>query len=280
LEDEIVRIEPSGCPISQTQLSFAVSNLNSRIRLHGLSAYELLFRRNQFTGSHINNDDETIIAAQHDARLSNRQSSHRSQQPKSKRKCPTINTPISQGNVIYLKNDRSMHKAREPYVITSKEGEWLTIQKLTNKGTRNRKYRVHSSECFSVQRAPTNPSALNPAESSDEEILPLTMGSNNSNVPTAPQQLQMSPNIPVPETLSPTPATANSDLDLDPHTDAQIVPAADASLPPNHLAISPERDYSSQPRTSSRLRRAPPRFGDYVTYPSGGEEEEGATPGL
>jgi len=54
LEEEIVRIEPSERPISENQLTFAVTNLNARIRQHGLSAYELMFRRNQFTDAKMN----------------------------------------------------------------------------------------------------------------------------------------------------------------------------------------------------------------------------------
>ena len=54
LEDEIVRIVPSGNPLSIPQLTFAVSNLNSRIRHHGISAFEAMFRRNQFTSEELN----------------------------------------------------------------------------------------------------------------------------------------------------------------------------------------------------------------------------------
>ncbi|XP_053378682.1 uncharacterized protein LOC128548235 [Mercenaria mercenaria] len=49
LEDEIIRIEPGGGPISKTQLAIAVAKLNCRIRREGLSARELWTQRSQFT---------------------------------------------------------------------------------------------------------------------------------------------------------------------------------------------------------------------------------------
>ena len=83
LEDEIIRLEPSERPITTTQLNSALSRLNSRIRLQGLSSYELMFRRNQFTADQLNNNDKDIIAFQNKERLRNHASSYKSKQPKS-----------------------------------------------------------------------------------------------------------------------------------------------------------------------------------------------------
>ena len=152
LEDELIRIDPTGAAIDCAQLTTAVSNLNSRIRLHGLSAYELMFRRNQFTASQLDNEDKAVIAAQHQARVTNQPSSHNSQLPKSTKRLSRFNSASTPdvGTIIYLKNDRSKHKAREQYMVTSTDGDWLVAQKMIKGRLRSRGYKIHRSECFTL----------------------------------------------------------------------------------------------------------------------------------
>ena len=47
---ELLRLDPEGGAISQTTHSIAVANLNSRLRGQGLSSWEILNQRDQFTG--------------------------------------------------------------------------------------------------------------------------------------------------------------------------------------------------------------------------------------
>jgi hypothetical protein len=165
LEDELIRIDPTGAPIDSVQLTTAVTNLNTRIRLHGLSAYELMFQRNQFTASQLDCNDKKVIAAQHKARISNQPSSHHSQLPKSTNRLSRFNSPTTPdvGSIVYLKNDRSKHKAREQYMVASTEGEWLVVKKLLKGRLRARGYKIHKSECFSLDPIkPCHPSDSQP----------------------------------------------------------------------------------------------------------------------
>ena len=151
LESELVRIEPSGGRISNRQLTIALSRLNSRIRLHGLSAYELMFRRSQYTASTINNQDSDIILSQYNSRISNHLPSYNSQQPKSalRSRRHMENTPV-EGSIVYLKNERSKHLARERYIVVKSEGQWLTVQKFHKDKFCSRQYKIHVSECFTI----------------------------------------------------------------------------------------------------------------------------------
>ena len=55
IEQELVRIEPDGRPVSNTTLQLAVSNLNSRLRRNGqISAFEIHFNRDMNTGQNFN----------------------------------------------------------------------------------------------------------------------------------------------------------------------------------------------------------------------------------
>ena len=49
LEEELIRQEPGGRPVSAVGLALATARLNSRLRLPGLSSRELWTQRNQFT---------------------------------------------------------------------------------------------------------------------------------------------------------------------------------------------------------------------------------------
>ena len=71
LENEILRQEPGGGPISQLGLSLAIARLNSRIRANGLSARELWTQRNQYTHEPIPVNDRDMILSQHQRRREN-----------------------------------------------------------------------------------------------------------------------------------------------------------------------------------------------------------------
>jgi len=105
LQDELIRMDPMGTPISSCQLSFAIATLNSRIRYHGLSAYEVMFGRNQFTASKIPIDESKIITAQQEARLENHQASLKSQSSPLSGKLNESYSNSKKGLFIYLKND-------------------------------------------------------------------------------------------------------------------------------------------------------------------------------
>ena len=49
LEEELIRQEPGGRPVSEVGLSLAIARLKSRLRLPGLSAREMWTQRNQYT---------------------------------------------------------------------------------------------------------------------------------------------------------------------------------------------------------------------------------------
>uniref|UniRef100_A0A8W8MCY0 Uncharacterized protein n=1 Tax=Magallana gigas TaxID=29159 RepID=A0A8W8MCY0_MAGGI len=71
LEEEILRQEPGGGPVSQLSLSTAVTRLNSRIRDGGLSAREMYIQRNQFTHEQLSMCDKDIIVQKQAQRDSN-----------------------------------------------------------------------------------------------------------------------------------------------------------------------------------------------------------------
>ena len=65
LEEELLRQEPGGGPVTELSLVIAAARLNSRFRNQGLSSWELWTQRNQFSNEQIPiNDLQHILAKQ------------------------------------------------------------------------------------------------------------------------------------------------------------------------------------------------------------------------
>ena len=69
MEDELAKLSPGRNMIGNIVLSKAVFTLNSRIRHTQRSARELLFKRDQYSESSIEVDDDKISADQYERRM-------------------------------------------------------------------------------------------------------------------------------------------------------------------------------------------------------------------
>ena len=65
VEDELLREDPSGGPVSVTSLATALARLNSQIRERGISAREALFQQNMFSNTLLPIDDRELLSHQH-----------------------------------------------------------------------------------------------------------------------------------------------------------------------------------------------------------------------
>ena len=116
LEDELKRQEPEGTKISLCILKRALLNLNSKLRRRGnISAYEIHSARDQLTGENLSLNDKQIRNDQ----LAKRED---------KRDLPT--EEINIGDTVKLRNNNDKHKSSEIYVVTNKDKENVTVQKL------------------------------------------------------------------------------------------------------------------------------------------------------
>ena len=75
LNSEILRLLPEGGPIPPSTLALATSQLNARIRNRGLSAWEILFQRDQYTGDQFDISDLLLAESQVTHRLNNQRHS-------------------------------------------------------------------------------------------------------------------------------------------------------------------------------------------------------------
>ena len=147
VEDELLRQEPCGGPVSPLILAIATAQLNSRIRGRGLSAREIWFQRDQFSNEQLPISDRAIISEQHHSRLQNHEHSQISKAPRGKdAPVPTIQV----GDLVYIVSDRSKSQARDRYLVTSIDNNWCYIRKFSGSQLRASSYKVKLSEIYLV----------------------------------------------------------------------------------------------------------------------------------
>ena len=116
LEEEIIRQEPGGRPVSEVGLAIATARLNSRLRFSGLLSRELWTQRNQFTHEQLPVSDSQFILAKHELRCSNRAFSEK---PKNPRGLVPNSPPLQVGDLVDLVSDKDKSRARNRYIVVS-----------------------------------------------------------------------------------------------------------------------------------------------------------------
>ncbi len=147
LISELLRINPEGGQTNPIELSLAVNQLNSRIRGRGLSAWEILTRRDATTGHELDITDEVLSLLQSSTRIDNQISSAKS---KARGGRSASATDVCVGSLVYIKDDLSKLKGRERFIVVKKEGSEYTLKKLLKNNLRNKEYILKSTEVFPV----------------------------------------------------------------------------------------------------------------------------------
>jgi hypothetical protein len=178
LEDELLRQEPSGGPVSDLTLAIAVARLNTRIRGRGLSSREMWTQRDQFTNDQVPVTDQDLFQKQHSDRVSNHPHSEKSKTPCGKLLIPTLQI----GYIVYLCADRNKTCARDRYLVVQVDGEWCNVRKFKGRQLRCMSYHVRLSECYKVpvDCSITSPQVRHQEEDSHEDSLDLGLEGNDT----------------------------------------------------------------------------------------------------
>ena len=288
---ELLKVCPEGGKITPVILSFAINTLNSRIRNRGLSAWEILFQRDQHTLEPLEISDSILASDQ----CENRSKSHAVSAKSKSRNAPVATQYIvAPGSLVYLKEDGGKDRLRERYIIVSLEDDFYVIQKL-NRSLRNVKYKVKPSEVYPV--TPTiNDNHVNweldEDDGEEEEARVIDRQINDDSM--MPPAVQRSPGACDIDPVGGTPAT--SQQTEEPVPDVQAVSPVACHDAPQNLTIvqevgspvadenysvpaavvidevrlvSPESPQDDVPPARSRPRRhtrPPERFKEYVLY--------------
>ena len=141
LEEVIIKLLPRGEKLTEIVLAKATEVLNKIIRHSGYNSQELYSNRDQSTGAKLDLSDLKLSELQHKMR----NDSHGSSAKYESRDAKHPETPdIKKGNIVFLKSEKSKHKAREKYFVVNEldDEQKVEIQKITDKQIRAKKYKV------------------------------------------------------------------------------------------------------------------------------------------
>ena len=208
LEEELLRQEPGGGPVTKLGLAIATARLNSRLCSQGLSSWELWTQRNQFTNEQIPVNDLQHIVAKHQAHQTHHPFSeaakggYRPQAPV---------PPLQVGDLVYVKSDRDKSRTSDRYIIVSIEGEWCFIKKFSGSQLRATSYKVKLAECYTVPHTLPPPSYQSVVPTLDEdECVEIPEQPQPCQGPSAPPDLLRPPN-PDPPVSTPDQAEQHED---------------------------------------------------------------------
>ena len=189
LEAELLKLDPTGAPVSNLTLQKAVHMLNSRIRNRGLSSREILFCRDQITSKHLDISDSELSKLQHELRLQNHIPSALSKSNNAK---PAVSAPVQVGSLVYLKKEGNKFRGRNSYIVTHIKDHLATLQKLNGSGKfMMTTYEVPLEELLlAVKHQASNEPAVDSSSSEEDEPAVVTdtgavaapAGSQNSDV--------------------------------------------------------------------------------------------------
>lgn len=147
LGSEILRILPEGGAISGEQLAVVVNQLNSRIRNRGLSAWEILCQRNQYTGEQLDINDLSLSEQQAQLRVTNQEYSSKH---KARGNPSALEADIVKGSLVYIKADGDKTRGRDRYLVVDVGDGYCTLQKFIKSQLRSKTYQLKLTEVFPV----------------------------------------------------------------------------------------------------------------------------------
>ena len=109
---ELIRLQPHGGKVSQSTLSHAILNLNSRVRHNKLSAFEIFTQRDMISCDKLNLDDAELIKD----KINHRSEGHLpSAKYKARGKTVEPFCDAQVGDIVYLYVDKSKSRGRQIY---------------------------------------------------------------------------------------------------------------------------------------------------------------------
>ena len=271
LEEELIKQEPGGRPVSAVGLALATARLNSRLRLPGLSSRELWTQRYQFTHEQLPLSDYKFILDKHAQRSTNHAFSEKSKNPHGL----VPNTPpLHVGDIVYLISDKDKSRARDRYLVVSIDLPWCFVKKFRGSQLRATSYKVKLSECYAVPPSVivSDHSGPQASQDQDDEPSPVTPALPAASVPPespapAPPELT---SVPSDEVQFPSSACGDTTLDAPTGVPSLLVLQEE----PRTIATAPDQALSSCPCSSpespsprpQRQRNPPLYLNDYVRF--------------
>ena len=169
LEKEILIEGLEGQEITNSSLNLCLRQINSKIRHCGLSANEIITRRDQVTGKVLDFADSDLVAAQQKLRTKNHEYSSKSKARGGK---PAVDDGIIIGDLVYIKSEGDKFHSRPQYIVTHRSGDLCELKKMSNGKFMSRPLEVPAQDLFKVQntsKSKVYERLLSESDDSDED---------------------------------------------------------------------------------------------------------------
>ena len=264
LRTELLKISPQGGPFSERTLAKAIFNLNNRIRHTGRSARELWVKRDSNSNASLIFEDCEISDLQYQMRVSGHDSSSRYN---SRNGPPVMSPEIKTGDRVYIKSDKSKHKARDQFIVMSPPGEnnEVSVQKLSDGFSRKNVIPVQTQNLYPVSPRPspvltqmTADSDTTSSSECEEDTVAPTFEHVETGIPTDVEEV---PAVAVAPTLEHAKTGVPADVE-------KVPAVANEMLPPVHYQQPPDSSSKTvQSAKPQRVIRPPARFIEEPTPP-------------
>ena len=150
LEQEMIKIAPYTKEVNRTTLQLAIQHMNSKIRNRGLSAYEIIFSRENNSSKNLHIDDKNLM---------DEQIHHKEVNNKNTAKCistkPQKREEINIGDSVAIKNEKNKNKIRDVYLVTNVFPDKVQLNKIlryhsTNSKIQSQQRIVHVNDIFKI----------------------------------------------------------------------------------------------------------------------------------
>ena len=218
--------------------------MNNRIREPGLSAREIWFKRDQYTGCQLPVDDKILLENKYASR---QKSHHASAKHQARGKTHPVFTDIHIGDLVYINSERDKTKPKDRYIVVEVSGNPpydVKVQKFVGAQLRARIYDVKGGDLIKV-KSYKFPSVN--SESSDEDEKDIKE-KDEAEVEEISEVEEMS-----------------SDEDI---TEAEEVAVAPQE-PVAAVAPPPSPQAEAVPRRPARIRHPPAWAKDYIMQDPG-----------
>ncbi len=168
LETELLKVDSSGSPVTDSTLQLAIHTLNTRIRNRGLSAKEIITCRDHITGKQLQFSDAELCERQERLREQNHHSSAKSKAPNG---VAAVEPAICSGSLVYIKSEGDKFTPRDLYMIVNISGKIATLQKFRGQSFMSKKYSVPLNKLYAMTPGLSiTPTAVEHSDASDYDV--------------------------------------------------------------------------------------------------------------
>ena len=125
-----MKLSPNGGTLNLGVLAQATLSLNNKIRNRGMTASEIHFSRDAYDHENLYLNDKNLLQKQKDLRSQNHV--HLLKSRTNKRTIASTDPPLSEGDLVFMKNSSSKHSSKEPHILMKKDptGKWIVRKAL------------------------------------------------------------------------------------------------------------------------------------------------------